>query len=414
MKYSLRTGPLANLEKDEELVRFGILGIGVVSPLGLTKEVFWQSINECRPFYQQISDAVYGELNGFCYMKVEELGLEDYLDEKQLHNLDRNSIFISLASKFAIQDSGLEISKISSDETGVTVGTSISIGTSMSDFDESVLREGYRRSKIGIFPNAVMCAPASRVAIFEHITGPNTTISSGKNSGIDAIGHACFYLEKKLSKIMIAGGSDALSEKILLGYSKEGLLLTPSTGMQNKRGAFIPSEGAGVLVLGKVDQECSNPQAYGEILSYACGFSPYNRRDIILRGENLYTILEDCLSRTNISSDDINCVLMSNYFDEFDYQTEFIALKRLFRDTIQRKIILAPKKMFGESFAPHAIQLVILGIGLFNNQISPQAIEYLSEIQSFSKPDENEKIKYILITHVDSGGHQSALVLKSN
>ena len=350
MKHLLETEPSANLEKDEELIRFGILGIGVISPLGLTKETFWQSINKCLPFYQQISDSVYNELNSFYCMKIERLRPEDYLSEKQLHNLDRNSIFISLAAKFAIQDSGLEISKIGSDETGVTVGTSISIGTSMSDFDESVLREGYRRSKIGIFPNAVMCAPASRVAIFEHITGPNTTISSGKNSGIDAIGHACFYLEKKLAKIMIAGGSDALSEKTLLGYLKEGLLLTPSTGMRNKRGAFIPSEGAGVLVLGKVDQECPDPQTYGEILSYACGFSPHNRRKVALRGESLYAILEDCISRTNISSDDINCVLMSNYFDEFDYQTEFIALKRLFRDTIQRKIILAPKKSLGESF----------------------------------------------------------------
>jgi len=414
VKHLLETEPSANLEKDEELIRFGILGIGVISPLGLTKETFWQSINKCLPFYQQISDSVYNELNSFYCMKIERLRPEDYLSEKQLHNLDRNSIFISLAAKFAIQDSGLEISKIGSDETGVTVGTSISIGTSMSDFDESVLREGYRRSKIGIFPNAVMCAPASRVAIFEHITGPNTTISSGKNSGIDAIGHACLCLETNLSKIMIAGGGDALSEKILLGYSKEGLLLTPSTGMRNKRGAFIPSEGAGALVLGKVDQECPDPQAYGEILSYVCGFSPYNRRKVTSRGESLYTILEDCLHRANLCSDEIDCVLLSSYFDEFDYQTEFIALKRLFRDTIQRKIILSPKKSLGESFAAYTIQLVILGIGLFNNQISPQAIEYLSEIKSLSRPDENEKIKYILITHVDSGGSQSALVLKSN
>lgn len=229
-----------HLESKEEPVRFNILGIGIVSPLGFSKEAFWKSINECKPFYRQISESHYPELDGYYYMRVGDFKPSDYFDEKQLHNLDDNSTFIAASAKFAIQDSGLKVSKIGSDDVGVSVGTSVSIATAMSDFDESVLREGYRRSKIGIFPNTVMCAPASRVSIFEHITGSNTTISSGMNSGMDAIGHACFCLERGLTKIMISGGSDALSEKILLGYAKEGLLLRRLNGqMRNKRGSDL-------------------------------------------------------------------------------------------------------------------------------------------------------------------------------
>ncbi|GEM_PF-589776 len=395
----------------QQPVRFSILGIGIVSPFGFTKEAFWKSINECKPFYNQISESSYPELSDYYCMRVGDFKAGDYFDEKQLHNLDNNSIFIAAAAKFAIQDSGLKITKIGSDDIGVSVGTSVSIAAPMSDFDESVLKEGYRRSKIGIFPNTVMCAPASRVSIFEHITGSNTTISSGMNSGIDAIGHASFCLEGGLAKIMVTGGSDALSDKILLGYAKEGLLLRQMNGqMRNKRGSFIPSEGACALVLGRMDEEHPEPQVYAEILSYECGFSPFNQREVTLRGESLCGTLEDCLNRAQFAPDDIDCILISSYFNEFDHQSELIALKKFFPDTIKKKLILAPKKIIGENFAAFAPQLVVFAVGLFNGQINAKAIEYLRESGAVPK---GGKISSILIVHVDSGGHQSALALKS-
>jgi 3-oxoacyl-[acyl-carrier-protein] synthase II len=402
----------SHLKKDGEPARFTVLGIGIISPLGFTKEAFWKSVDQCRPFYREVSGSESSELNGSYCMRIEGFKPGDYFDEKQLHNLDSNSIFIAAAAKLAIQDSQLKVSKIGSDDIGVSVGTSVSIGTSMSDFDESVLREGYRRSKIGIFPNTVMCAPASRVSIFEHITGSNTTISSGMNSGIDAIGHACFCVERNLSKIMITGGSDALSEKILLGYSKEGLLLRQLNGRpRNKRGSFIPSEGACTLVLGKLDPERPEPQVYAEILSYACGFSPASQRDTKSRAHTLRTVLADCLDRGAVEPEDIDCALLSAYFDEYDYDTELAALESLFEGTIDPKLILAPKRILGESLAAYAPQLVVLAIGLFKQRISPQAIRYLAARSHFRPTD---KIKNALVVHVDAAGHQSALVLKSH
>lgn len=391
--------------------QFNVLGTGIVGPFGFTKEAFWEYINKCSPAWDKLEGAAFPELNGHYCTKIKGFSADKYFDEKQLHNVDDNSAFMAVAAKFALEDSSIKVSKIGSDEIGVSMGTSISIATAMSDFDESVLRDGSRRSKIGIFPNTVICSAASRVSIFEHITGSNTTISTSMNSGIDAIGHACFCLQSGMSKVMIAGGSDALSEKILLGYLNEKLLFNDSSAIRrNKRGAFVPSEGACVLVLKKVDREHSESQVYCEILSYACGFAPFKKRDTVKSVEVVYTTLQDCLNDAGLTVDDINCFILGNYFDELNYEVEVRAIGRLLRKYRHDIPILAPKKILGESFAAFAPELIILAVGLFNRRISPEAIHYLNENKSDSAI---ERIRNALIVQVDSSGHHSAVILKS-
>lgn len=391
--------------------QFNVLGIGIVSPLGHTKEAFWDRINECKTFYRQISDGRYPSLKGFYCMRVESFSPSHYFDEKQLHNVDDNSAFLAGAAKFAIEDSELKVTKIGSDDVGVAVGTSVSIATSMSDFNESVLRYGNRRSSIGIFPNTVICAPASRVSIFEHITGSNTTISSGMNSGFDAIGYACLCLEDGQTKIMIAGGSDAISEKILLGYAKEDLLFREPEKIQpNKRGTFVPSEGACNLLLGRFDKEHPEPQVYCQILSCVTGFSPFKKRQTLQRTENLFMTLQSCLSQADIGPDAIDCVLLSSFFDEYDAVVESKAVERLLGEHGKRKPILAPKKILGESFGSFAPEAVVVAVGIFKWKVTQTAIKYLNQNQSFSG---NAKIRHILLVHIDSGGHDGAMVLKS-
>lgn len=390
---------------------FNILGVGLVSPFGFNKEAFWDYINACKPSLEQVGCSCYPELDDYYCSKVHGFSPDKYYDEKQLHNVEDNSAFVATAAKFAIEDAGIKVSKIGSDEVGVSVGTSVSIATSMSDFEESVLKDGNRRSRIGIFPNTVICAPASRISIFEHITGSNTTISSGMNSGIDAIGYACFCLENGIAKIMLAGGSDSLSDKLLLGYAKEGLLLKDSENgsMKNKRGSFIPSEGACMLTLGKADPEHPELQAYCQILSYVSSFSPFKKRNITDRSDLLRETFNDALKEARLNINQIDCILISSYFDEWDYEVELEALRRLLGRT--NSPILAAKKILGESFAAFGPELVILAIGLLSGKISQKAIRYLNENTSFS---ESQKFGHVLISHIDTGGHQSALILRAN
>ena len=396
----------------QKMVKFNVIGIGIVGPFGLTLDALWTYTNLCTTNFQKFKNSDFPKLEDILYTRVNSLNPECYFDEKQLHNLDRNSIFVSTAAKLAIENSGIKVSKIGSDKTGVSVGTSVSIATAMSDFDESVLRDGSRRSKIGIFPNTVMCAPASRVSIFEHITGSNTTISTGMNSGIDAVGYACFCLENDLAEVMIAGGSDAISEKILMGYQQEGLLFGSNTKEvgRNKRGAFVPSEGSCVVVMKRFDEKHPDTDTHCEILSYACGFTPFKRRDIEKRSQTLQLVAQRCLNEANLSADVIDCFLISSYFDELNYQAELRAIQQLLGGELGKKPLLAPKKILGESFAAYSPTLLALVVGLFKEKINQKAIEYLNENKLCVL---SSKIQTALIIHSDPSGHESALILKS-
>lgn len=400
------------LEKVElNSARVNILGVGIISPFGCTLDEFWEYMNKGATSWAPQNDNPYPELAGHYSARIKNFSPLNHFDEKQLHNLDNNSIFIAAAAKNAIANSNINVPKIGSDKVGVSIGTSISIATSMSDFDESVLKFGSRRSSIGIFPNTVMCAPASRVSIFEHITGSNTTISSGMNSGMDAIGHACFCLENDIAEVMIAGGSDALSDKILLGYQKENLLFHhPADIKRNRRGAFIPSEGACVLVLNKVDEEHPESEVYGEILSYESGFCPFKRRNINARAEALAEVLRSCLKIAKITEKDVECFILSSYFDEFDYEVETCALDLLSKQAVQNRPLFVPKKILGESFAAFSTQAFLFAIGLFQQRINHQVLQFLNENKT---AELGNKITRSLIIQIDSAGHYSAVILQS-
>lgn len=390
---------------------FEVVGLGIVGPFGSSKEAFWKFVNEKKPLNPTIQESSYELLRGIPVLSAKSFQPTNFYDEKQLHNLDRNSALFGASVKLAIRDAELYLSEQSSRVIGLSMGTSISIGAIMSDFYESVLRYGERRSDIGTFPNAVMNAPASKAAIFEHITGPNTTVSSGMNSGIDAIGYACLCLESGDADIMVAGASEALSEKVLLSFVKEGLLNRGSLLRlkPGRCGAFVPSEGACALIISREAETSRSPSSYCQLLSYRSAFSYRKHRDIAGRIEGLAATIGDCLDDAALEQGAIDCVLLGSYFDLMSFEVELESVRHVLGERFSSVPVLAPKKVLGESFAAFSAQLVVLAVGILNLEITTEAILYLSEnnAEFFQTPPQS-----VLIVQTDPGGHMSALVLK--
>jgi 3-oxoacyl-[acyl-carrier-protein] synthase II len=104
--------------------RVAITGLGVVTPIGLSTEEFWQSLvhgkNGIGPITafdaSQYSVRIAGQVNGF--------DAASFMDRKEMRRTDRFTHFAYKAALEAVEDSGIA-ALVSAEQIGVLVGSGI-------------------------------------------------------------------------------------------------------------------------------------------------------------------------------------------------------------------------------------------------------------------------------------------------
>ena len=96
-----------------------ITGIGVVSPIGIGKEVFWQALKEGRSGIRPITVFDPVLFKAHLAGKVPDFEAEKFLGPKGLRNLDRSTRFLCSAVKLCLDDANLTINEDNTDDIGV-------------------------------------------------------------------------------------------------------------------------------------------------------------------------------------------------------------------------------------------------------------------------------------------------------
>lgn len=110
---------------------------------------------------------------------------------------------------------------------------------------------------------------AARIAYFLNLKGPAVSINTACSSSLVAVDLACKALQNNEVDLMLAGGVALyMSQESYLGMSKSGML--SGTGrcrtFDDQADGFVPGEGAGVLVLKRLDKALADQDhIYGVI-----------------------------------------------------------------------------------------------------------------------------------------------------
>ncbi|HEY6010594.1 MAG TPA: beta-ketoacyl synthase N-terminal-like domain-containing protein, partial [Nitrospirota bacterium] len=119
-----------------------ISGIGILSSIGMGRDVFWEGLFQGKTGFRKITlfdtspFQVHhaGEVAGFDPLAI--------LGKKGLRELDRSTRLVCSAAKLAIDDSGLVINEDNTRSMGVALGATFGSLHSISQFDRSGLIEG--------------------------------------------------------------------------------------------------------------------------------------------------------------------------------------------------------------------------------------------------------------------------------
>jgi 3-oxoacyl-[acyl-carrier-protein] synthase II len=400
-----------------------ITGIGILSPIAIGKEAYWESLLLGRTGFRSItlfdtrsfSVGIAGEIADFDPLS--------FLGKKGLRDLDRSTRLICSAAKLALDDSKLEITEANTHSMGVSVGSTFGSLHSISQFDRTGLIEGPRSVNPSHFPNTVINSPASQVSIRFKIKGFNTTISTGFCASLDAVSYAADFIKLDRADTVLAGGVEELCEETFLGFHNLGLL-SGTDGSEPlccpfdaRRNGTILSEGGAVLVLESEEHAESRGAAIlARVLGYANAFDPAARTDYRHSGTGLKNAINRTLKDSALNPDDIDFVCACANSTQGLDRMETGVIKEIFEKHALTIPVSSIKSMVGESFSASGALSLAAAVGVLQKGVIPPTINYLQkdptcDLDYVPNTARQRKVTNVLVTAADPYGQNSVVIL---
>ena len=403
--------------------RVVITGIGVLSPIGIGKEVFWEQLSRGVSAFLPIS---LFDTAPFRVHQAGEIAAFDalpYLGKKGLRDLDRSTRLICSAAKLALDDSRLEISASNTRDIGIVVGSTFGSLHSISQFDRSGLIEGPRLVNPSHFPNTVINSPASQVSIRFNVKGFNTTLSTGFCAGLDAVSYATDFIKLGRASAVLAGGVEELCEETFLLFHTLGYLSgingtePASRPFDATRDGFVLSEGAATLML-EDGEHAGKRSAHvlAEVLGAGNAFDPEADSSFERSGSGLKTAIELALENARIGPRDIDYVCScANGSPGLD-RMEARILNEVFGVDERHVPVSSIKSMIGETFSASGALALCAAVGAIQQGFIPPTMNHqqadpLIALDVVPNKARSQTVKRVLITAADPYGQNAAIVV---
>lgn len=402
--------------------RIVITGIGVLSSLGFAKEQFWQNLNDGKTGYHPITLFDTASLNVKVAGEISSFDSKEILGKKGLVDLDRATMLLLSAFKFAIEDAKIETSNINTIVTGISVGTTFGSINSISEFDRQSLEEGPHFVNPSRFPNTVINSPASRAAIRYGIKGPNATISTGFCAALDAIDYAINTITSKRASRMIVGSVEEMCIQTFLGFYHLGYLSGLKGGnplscpFDRRRNGIIFSEGASALILEDLDSALARKvEIYAEVLGIGSSFEPFRLHKFNPNGKGQAEAIRLALRDAELKENDIDCIFANANSTKTADLIETKAIKDVFQNPYSIPIS-AIKSMVGESFSASGGLSTIAAIGSITNNIIPPTInceehDEICDLDYVAKVSRKAKIDKVMVNSFSPNGANTVLII---
>ena len=265
--------------------RIVITGLGIVSPIGIGKENYWDSLRNGRSGAGRVTFFDTSTYTCQIDAEVKNFQPENYIDKKTIRRMDRFTQFALAAADMAVRDAGLDTAKVDPERVGIIVGSGIG-GLSTIEEEHTVLRErGARRVSPFLIPRLITNIAPGEIAIRWGFRGPNYAVSSACATSNHAIGDAVRMLRYGDADVIVAGGSEsAITPLGFAGFCAARTLSTrndapekASRPFDKDRDGFVMGEGAGIVVLETLEHAVARgAHVYGELAGYGATDDAYH------------------------------------------------------------------------------------------------------------------------------------------
>jgi len=295
--------------------RVVITGLGVVSPLGIGKDDFWEALAAGRSATKHLSKVSSCDLyQRFDFASQAVAEVEEFdpgVLPTEVRRLDRYIQFAVAGALQAMDDAGLDPSTVDRDRFGIALATAICGTRQMESEFVTVTDEGRspvdpRRAGYDLYLASMSNTPSVVLAAMTGAHGPCLTLSTGCIGGIDAIGYAYESIGYGEADVMLAGASEApITPVTTAAFEIINCLATrfndrpeaASRPFDKLRDGFVLAEGCGVVVLEEYEHAVARgAPVYAEVAGFGLGCNALHMTDLLTDGADLARTITEALS----------------------------------------------------------------------------------------------------------------------
>ena len=335
--------------------RVVVTGMGAVTPIGNDVESFWQGLKDKKV---GIGPIPYFDTTDFkCKLaaEVKDFDPKAYMDPKAARRMERFSQLAVAASKQALEQSGLDMSKEDPYRVGVCVGSGIG---SLQAMEKDVIKmheKGPSRVNPLLVPLMISNMAAGNVAIQFGLKGKCFNVVTACATGTHSIGEAFRSIQYGEADVMVAGGAEASITPIgIAGFTALTALnttddpLRASIPFDEERNGFIMGEGAGVVVLESLEHaKARGAKILAELVGYGATCDAFHITSPAEDGSGAAKAMENAIADAGLKAEDIDYVNAHGTSTHHNDLFETKAIKLALGDHAKEVKINSTKSMIG-------------------------------------------------------------------
>jgi 3-oxoacyl-[acyl-carrier-protein] synthase II len=369
--------------------RVVVTGLGALTPLGNTAEEFWAGLSRGRSGIAPISkfDAAEKDASGnFRYetrIGGEVRGFDPlrFVDKKEARRLDPFVHYAMAGSVMAVADAGLDVSKVDGSRFGVLIGSGIGGIQTLLEGERVRLEKGPERVSPFIIPMLIINMASGLVSMRFGAKGPNSAVVTACATGNHAIGDAFKIIQRGDADLMIAGGSEA----IILPLTIAGFCAMKAMSTRNDepekasrpfdagRDGFVPSEGAGIVVLESLEHaQRRDARIYAEILGYGMTADAHHMTAPDPEGDGASRAMTAALRDAGLDASEVGYINAHGTSTPYNDRFETLAIKRVFGEHARRLPVSSTKSMTGHLLgAAGGVETIATVLSLHHGLLPP-------------------------------------------
>ena len=412
-----------------ELKRVVVTGLGALTPIGNTKDEFWEGLISGKSGAAPITyyDTELFKTKFACELK--NFVATDFFDRKEARKMDKFAQYAVVAADEAIEDAKLNLEEVDKLRVGVIWGAGIG---GLETFQQEVLNfaagNGTPRFNPFFIPKMIAdIAPAS-ISIKHGFMGPNYTTVSACASSANAMFDALNMIRLGHCDVIVTGGSEAaVTIAGMGGFNAMHALSTrnesPETASRpfdGTRDGFVLGEGAGALILEEYEHaKARGAKIYAEVAGGGLSSDAYHMTAPHPDGIGVFAVMKNCLENAGLKPEDVDHINTHGTSTPLGDVAELKAISEVFGEHAKNININSTKSMTGHLLgAAGAIEAISVILAM-QHGIVPPTINHTTvdenidpELNLTLNKAQKREVNVAMSNTFGFGGHNACMIFK--
>lgn len=404
--------------------RVVVTGMGIISPIGNSVEVFWDSLKKKKIGIGEIQRFDASDYKVKLDAEVKEFDPLKVMEFKEAKRMELFSQYAVAAAAEAIKEAGLDIEKEDTSRIGVSVGCGIGSLQILEQAQKKLEEKGPTRIPPLLVPLMITNMAAGNVAIHFGLKGKCINVVTACATGTHSIGEAYRAIQCSDADVMVAGGTEAAICPMGIGGFSALTALSVSTDpnraslpFDRDRGGFVMGEGAAVVVLESLEHaKRRGAKILAEIGGYGATCDAYHITSPAEDGEGAARAMMLAMKEAGISPSEVQYINAHGTGTHHNDLFETRAIKKAFGTDAYSLNINSTKSMTGHMLgAAGAAEFIVcvktIEEGYIHATAGLQETEGEMDL-NYTKEALERPVTAALSNSLGFGGHNGSLLVQ--